>query len=194
MMVLSLCATVSTVQELKCSLMVVCIRASVCASTLAVASSSTRILSLWTIARARQTSWRSPTLKLDPPSWTSLYRAAGHGLNKDTLNCICIRHTPHTTMCWMLWVQSPHGCDPMLCFVYFVFVCEGSRDNISSSEDSLKKYLSVNTGRYCFFTYWINTITGIVVPWWRILFLNVCQFATGSINKFKLVNKRIRAL
>lgn len=72
MTVFSLCAIVNTVQCLKCSLIAVCMSASVCASTFAVASSRTKILSLWTIARAKQTSWRSPTLKLAPPSETCL--------------------------------------------------------------------------------------------------------------------------
>lgn len=46
-------------------------------STLAVASSSTKILLFLMMARARHRSWRCPTLKLDPPSDTLWFSPAG---------------------------------------------------------------------------------------------------------------------
>jgi len=62
MMVLSLWAMVMTVHSLNWSRMVACMRSSVCMSTAAVASSNTRILVFLNSARARQVSWRCPTL------------------------------------------------------------------------------------------------------------------------------------
>lgn len=44
-------------------------------STFAVASSITSILLFLTMARAKQISWRCPTLKLEPPSVTSWLRS-----------------------------------------------------------------------------------------------------------------------
>lgn len=65
------CATVKTVHSLNLSRIVRWINASVCGSTFAVASSSTRTLLLRRIARARQINWRCPTLKLLPASVTT---------------------------------------------------------------------------------------------------------------------------
>ena len=62
MIVFSLCAMVSTVHPLNSVLIVVWIRSSVSRSTAAVASSMTRIFVFRRSARARQTSWRWPTL------------------------------------------------------------------------------------------------------------------------------------
>lgn len=59
-------ATVMIVAFLKKSRIVFWMQASVTPSTFAVASSITRILDRWIIARARQKSWRWPTDRLTP--------------------------------------------------------------------------------------------------------------------------------
>jgi hypothetical protein len=79
MMVCSLCAIVRTVQEANFCLIVVWMNLSVLGSTLAVASSRTRILFWRNTARARQTIWRSPTLMLTPPSETWCFRQPAGG-------------------------------------------------------------------------------------------------------------------
>lgn len=58
----SLCATVRTVQSWNLLRIVLCINASVAGSTLAIASSSTKMRVFLTIARARHSSWRCPAL------------------------------------------------------------------------------------------------------------------------------------
>jgi len=73
MMVLSLCAIVSTVQLENSVRMVAWIRSSVSRSTAAVASSNTRILDLRSNARAKHTSWRWPTLNTNAPSNSELF-------------------------------------------------------------------------------------------------------------------------
>ena len=70
MIVFSRWATVSTVHAANLVRMVRWISASVCGSTFAVASSNIRTLLFRRTARARQTSWRCPTLKFEPRSRT----------------------------------------------------------------------------------------------------------------------------
>lgn len=70
MIVFSLCAMMSIVQDWNSCLIVFCIRASVLTSTAAVASSRTRTFDLRSNALARLSSCLCPTLKLSPPSET----------------------------------------------------------------------------------------------------------------------------
>jgi hypothetical protein len=64
-----LCAMVSTVQSAKADRMVAWMSASLAASTLEVASSSTRTRVDRSSARAMHSSWRCPAERLVPPSW-----------------------------------------------------------------------------------------------------------------------------
>lgn len=70
MMVFNLCAIVSIVQDLNSSLILFWIKASVCTSTAAVASSRTSIFDRRRSALARLNSCLCPTLKFCPPSKT----------------------------------------------------------------------------------------------------------------------------
>mmetsp|Transcript_31750 Transcript_31750/g.80969 ORF Transcript_31750/g.80969 Transcript_31750/m.80969 type:complete len:224 (-) Transcript_31750:3367-4038(-) len=70
MMVLRRCAMMSVVVAANASRMATWMALSVSRSTLAVASSSMRILDWRSMARAMQNSWRWPSEKLAPPSTT----------------------------------------------------------------------------------------------------------------------------
>ena len=131
-MVLSLWATVRTVQSENSSLMVFWINWSVWRSTAAVASSRIRILVFRRRALAKQMSWRWPTEKLLPPSvttwsrppfrffstwslrwdssralqsWASLFSPVGSRLN---------RRSPEnrTGSCGMMVSLERNGCSP----------------------------------------------------------------------------------
>uniref|UniRef100_A0A1B0A237 Uncharacterized protein n=1 Tax=Glossina pallidipes TaxID=7398 RepID=A0A1B0A237_GLOPL len=66
----------------------ICIKASVCGSTLAVASSITKIRFSRNIARAKQTNCLWPTLKLEPPSDILLCRPLGISHAYILITCI----------------------------------------------------------------------------------------------------------